>query len=260
MSPRCLRLLAGVLLSCLLAGAPVARGGEDTPPLRVFAAASLKESLDAVVADWIAGGGTATVVVYGSSGTLARQIGQGAPADLFVSADQAWMDSLESAGLLAPGSRADLLGNSLVVIAPAGAGGRALALEPGAWRDALGPHGRLAIAETETVPAGRYAKASLQALGLWPALSGRLAPGEDVRGALAFVARGEAPLGIVYATDARAEPRVRVRATLPPDSHPPIVYPVARLRTASPSAAALLAHLRGPAARARFEHAGFRVP
>ena len=247
----------GILLMVLLPTAPV-RAAEA--PLRVFAAASLKESLDAVVADWMAGGGSPAVVVYGSSGTLARQIAQGAPADLFVSADQAWMDELASAGWLVPGSRVDLLGNSLVVVAPAGSRGDALPPEPAAWLQALGPSGRLAVAETGSVPAGRYAKASLQHLGLWPALAGRLAQGEDVRGALAFVARGEAPLGIVYATDARSEPRVRVRATLPADSHPPITYPAARLRGAAPDTAALLAHLRGPGARAIFEHAGFRVP
>lgn len=249
------RFTAVCLALAMLAGTAAAR------PLTVFAAASLQEALDAAVADWSARTGRRVVVSYASSSALARQIARGAPADLFVSADQAWMDDLAARGLIVAASRTDLVRNTLVVVAPAPRpAAPMLSVDGAAWRAALGPDGRLAIAETASVPAGRYGRQSLEALGLWPAVRDRLAQSDDVRAALAFVARGEAPLGIVYATDARAEPRVRVLMALPPDSHAPIVYPAARVAAGDPAAAALLAFLRGPQARARFAAAGFTVP
>lgn len=251
-----LRQVAGLLLGALLGAAATAA----ERPLTVFAAASLQDGLDAALAGWSARGGRRVVVSYAASSALARQIEQGAPADLFVSADQAWMDYLETRGRVLPGSRADLVGNTLVVVAPGDAAMRALPPDAAAWRAALGAGGRLAIAETTTVPAGRYGRQSLEALGLWPVVRDRLAQADNVRAALAFVARGEAPLGIVYATDARAEPRVRVVAALPARSHAPITYPAARVAAGDRAAAGLLDYLRGPEARARFAAAGFTVP
>ena len=228
----------------------------------VFAAASLKDALDAVVAGWVAGGGRRPAIAYAGSPALARQIEQGAPADLFVSADEAWMDHLEARGLLRAGSRVALLANALVLVAPtAQPTPAALRLAPGVdLAGALGD-GRLAIADPRTVPAGRYARAALTALGAWAPVADRLAPTENVRAALALVARGEAPLGVVYATDARAEPRVRVVDVFQASSHPPIVYPLARTAASrSPDAGPLAAWLAGPAAAAIFVAHGFTVP
>lgn len=235
---------------------------ESVPPgLTVFAAASMKESLDAVSADWTRRSGQKVVISYAASSALARQIEQGAPADLFVSADEEWMDYLQERKQIDAASRFLLVGNSLVLIAPAGSKLKALKLDrPGELLAALGD-GRLACAETASVPAGRYAKQSLEKLGLWTSVSNRLAQGENVRSAMAFVARGEAPLGIVYATDAMAEPKVRVIARFPESSHDPILYPVARISTSeSAKSAKFLAFLRGTQARAIFRRAGFRQP
>jgi molybdate transport system substrate-binding protein len=226
----------------------------------VFAAASLREALDAAAQVWVEGGRPRPSISYAGSAALARQIERGAPADLFLSADEAWMDWLQARGLLRAGSRTALLGNRLVLIAPASAPA-ALRLAPGvALGAALGANGRLAVAETASVPAGRYARAALEQLGAWPQVAGRLAQTENVRAALALVARGEAPLGVVYETDARAEPRVRVVDTFPPGSHPPIVYPAALI--ASPRSArseAFLEFLGSPAAATVFAERGFTV-
>jgi molybdate transport system substrate-binding protein len=214
----------------------------------VFAAASLKDALDAVVAGWVAGGGRRPAIAYAGSPALARQIEQGAPADLFVSADEAWMDHLEARGLLRAGSRVALLANALVLVAPtAQPAPAALRLAPGVdLAGALGD-GRLAIADPRTVPAGRYARAALTALGAWAPVADRLAPTENVRAALALVARGE--------------PRVRVVDVFQASSHPPIVYPLARTAASrSPDAGPLAAWLAGPAAAAIFVAHGFTVP
>ena len=222
--------------------------------LLVFAAASLKNALDEAAASY----GKKVVASYGASSTLARQIENGAPADVFISADLEWMDYLEKKRLLAPGTRRDLLGNRLVLVSPVI---NPLRLEPSAGfplAKALGS-GRLAIADPQSVPAGKYARAALQKLGVWNEVAARLAPADNVRGALAFVARGEAPLGIVYATDAREEPRVVVAGVFPEDSHPPIVYPAALLRGARPGARELLDFLASPAARAIFGKHGFAL-
>nr|WP_242003095.1 molybdate ABC transporter substrate-binding protein [Vulcaniibacterium tengchongense] len=230
-------------------------------PLTVFAAASLKDALDEAALAYRARTGQALRVSYAGSPALARQIAQGAPADLFLSADRDWMDYLQRRGLIDPASRRDLLGNALVLVAPARSRAAPLALARGTdLRPLLGERGRLALALTASVPAGKYARAGFESLGMWRALRPRVVEAENVRAALMLVARGEAPLGAVYASDARAEPAVRVLARFPPGSHPPIVYPVARVRaSAHPQAAAFLRWLAGPQAAAIFRRHGFAV-
>lgn len=229
-------------------------------PLTVFAAASLQESLTAAGAAWTVKSGTPVRFSFGASSALARQIDQGAPADLFLSADEEWMDWLAGKGGIAPASRRRLLSNRLVLIAPERAK-VALTIAPGfPLARALGA-GRLALADPAAVPAGKYAKAALIALGVWDSVDGRLLPAENVRTTLAYVARGEAPFGIVYATDARAEPKVKVVGVFPASSHPPIVYPGAVTSASRNSAAAaFLGFLQGQQAAAIFRRYGFGVP
>lgn len=225
----------------------------------VFAAASLKESLDEVARGFRAAGGDEVRVAYGASSALARQIEAGAPAALFLSADPEWVRYLEARKLVR-GPVVPLLGNDLVLVAPA-ASRVAVRLAPGVDLAAALGGGRLAVADPRAVPAGRYARAALEALGAWRAVENRLAPASDVRVALAFVARGEAPLGIVYRTDALAEPRVRVVDTFPEATHTPIVYELAEL-TSAPSAAAhaFAQYAASPEARAIWARHGFRAP
>lgn len=255
---RLVLLLAGVAIM-LAAGAAVA-GGSATP-LTVFAAASLKESMDEAAAAYAAATGQPVRVSYAASSALARQLGQGAPADVFVSADEAWMDTLQSDALVDPATRTGLLGNRLVLVAPAGSAARPFTLRPAVdLRPLLGARGRIALGAVESVPAGRYARAGFEALGLWDQVAPRMAGVENVRAALMLVARGEVPLGVVYASDARAEPRVRVLATFPAGSHPDIVYPAARVAASRhPHAATFVAWLRSPAARAIFQRHGFSL-
>jgi molybdate transport system substrate-binding protein len=239
----------------LFAWLPVALsfGAHAQAPM-VFAAASLKNALDEAAALH----GTRLVISYGASSALARQIENGAPADVFISADLDWMDYVEKKGLLAPGTRRNLLGNRLVLIAPAR---QPLKLQPGPGfpiAKALG-NGRIALAEPNSVPAGKYAKAAFEKFGVWDQVSGRVAAAENVRAALLLVARGETPLGVVYQTDASAEPNVMVAGVFPADSHPPIIYPVAALKTAKPGAASFLEFLASPASRRVFEKHGFTV-
>ena len=252
-----------VLLAAALPGAALSAAAPAKPapePILVFAAASLQGSLDEVAAAWTRRSGQVVKISYAGSSALARQIVQGAPADVFVSADAQWMDTLQAQGAIDPATRFDLVGNRLVLVAPADGGPRAVALDRRGLTQALGD-GRLAMAETTAVPAGRYGRAALTALGLWPTVSAHLAESDNVRGALAFVARGEAPLGIVYATDAQAEPRVRVVATFPARTHPRIVYPAARVRTAdSGRSTGFLDWLRGREAQRAFARAGFAAP
>lgn len=231
----------------------------DDAPLTVFAAASLKGSLDAVAAAYVANGHAAPRISYAATSALARQIEQGAPADVFLAADTEWMDYLQQRQRIEPGTRHDLLHNTLVLITPADAATTAFALDDAAeWMQALAG-GRLAVARVDSVPAGKYARAALTHLGVWPALEAMLAQTDDVRQALMFVARGEAPLGIVYRTDALAEPNVRELAAFPAASHASIVYPVAAVRRdgAHPEARTFLDHLRSEDAVAAFRDAGF---
>lgn len=228
-------------------------------PVTVFAAASLQESLTAAGAAWTAKSGTPVRFSFGASSAMARQIDQGAPADVFLSADEEWMDWLDGKGGIVAATRRRLLSNQLVLIAPTGSR-TALKIGPGMpLARGLG-EGRLAVADTTSVPAGKYARASLTSLGVWDSVSDRLLPAENVRTALAYVARGEAPLGIVYATDARAEPKVRVVGVFPAASHPPIIYPGAVTASSRNSgAASFLGFLQGPQASAVFRRYGFGV-
>ena len=226
----------------------------------VFAAVSLKGALDEVGALVAQRTGVALKPSYAATSLLARQIEEGAPADIFVAADEQWMDYLAERRLIAPASRLDVVGNRLVLIAPKD---RAPALQIGAGfalAAALGAGGRLAVADPVNVPAGRYGKAALTALGVWDRVANRLAPADNVRAALAFVARGEAPLGIVYASDVVAEPGVVIVGTFPANTHPPIVYPAALTARAKPDAKKVLDVIASPEARAIFVKHGFLAP
>lgn len=249
-------LLARLSILLLLA-LPALAHATQPRPITVFAAASLKESLDEAAAAWTKRSGQKVSISYAGSSALAKQIEQGAPADVFISADGEWMDYLQQRKLIDVDTRTHLVGNRLVVIAPVDSALRTLSLKRAAVRQALGG-GRLAMAETTSVPAGRYGRQALTTLGLWDAVSGRLAQADNVRAAMAFVSRGEAPLGIVYATDAQAEPRVRVVAAIPGRAHDVIVYPLARVAKTPPAATkGFLAFLRGDEAKAIFKRAGF---
>ncbi|HVJ38094.1 MAG TPA: molybdate ABC transporter substrate-binding protein [Stenotrophomonas sp.] len=253
--PRWLCLFCALVLPWLAhAQAPAAR------TLTVFAAASLKESMDEAAAAYAKASGIAVTPVYAASSTLARQIEQGGPADVFFSADLEWMDYLQQRGQVRAADRHNLLGNTLVLVAPASATTPSLdPARPGAILAVLGEDGRLATGQTASVPAGKYARAALEKSGQWQALAPRLAEAESVRAALMLVARGEAPLGIVYASDALAEPKVKVVGRFGADSHPPIVYPVAALARAAPQARAFVQWLQGPAASEIFRRHGFSV-
>jgi len=244
------------LFAALFAVAPASLWAQTAGPITVLAAASLADVLPEIGNSYQSATHRRVQFSFAASTTLARQIEASAGADIFISADQQSMDDLQMRGLIDARSRRDLLANSLVLIAPADSK-ISLTIRPGFPIAAALNGGRLAIGEPGSVPAGRYTEIALKRLGVWDSLSGHLAFGEDVRATLAYVARGEAPLGIVYATDARIEPRVRVVATFPAASHPPITYPAALVRDANPAAAAFLDYLKGPAARAIFAKAGF---
>jgi molybdate transport system substrate-binding protein len=205
-------------------------GAAPAPPV-VLAAASLQESMNAAADAWVKHGHVRPVISFAASSALARQVEAGAPADLFASADEAWMDELQTKGLLAAGSRSDFLGNRLVVVAPLN--GRAHVPARGAALARVLSAGPLAMADPDSVPAGKYGKAALIKLGAWDAVASHVVRAENVRAALALVERGAAPFAIVYATDARASKLVRIAGMLPADSHPPIVYPLARLKAST---------------------------
>jgi molybdate transport system substrate-binding protein len=253
-----MRLVVAVGLT--VAATACGTGRRTAPPdVLVFAASSLKDVVDDLAPLVEASAGARMRVSYAASSSLARQIEEGAPAEIFVSADLDWMDYLAARNLIQQNTRVDLTGNRLVLIAPAGrtvtmhmASGFPLAA-------ALGG-GRLAIADPEAVPAGKYAKAALTSLGVWDAVATRLAPAENVRAALTLVSRAEAPLGVVYHTDALADPGVVIVDTFPPSSHPAIVYPAALTTRASPAAARVLGVLRGDEAHAVFKRRGFVPP
>jgi molybdate transport system substrate-binding protein len=248
------RAVAGLAAALVLLAMPVARAADVT----VFAAASLTDALNEIGTAYQKQTGHTAGMSFAASSVLARQIANAQGADVFISADTEWMDYLDKRSLLAPGTRKNLLDNHLVLIAPADSKLH-LTVAPGF--DILGAlhGGRLALADPESVPAGKYAKAALTTLGVWNAVAGQLAPAENVRVALAYVARGETPLGIVYTTDARAEPRVRVVGSFPDNTHPPIVYPAALTKEAKPLAREFLDYLKSPAAAAVFRKAGFVV-
>jgi len=255
------RRLAGATAAvALLAIAAVGarQAAAASPDLLVFAAASTRDALEAVARHWEQASGTRVRLSFAASSALARQLEQGAPADLYVSADVDWMDYLRQRGLLRDDSIRPLLGNRLVLVASANSSIRALEPTAGFGLAAALGGGRLAVADVRAVPAGRYARAALESLGVWEGVRSRLAMSENVRAALALVARGEAPLGIVYASDAHEEPRVRVVGTFPEGSHPPIRYPVAITRASRhPDAEAFHALLFSDRAAALFREHGF---
>jgi molybdate transport system substrate-binding protein len=249
-------VIAATAAALMLLAAPAARAAET---VTVFAAASLKTALDAVSAAWTADTGRKAVVSYAASSALAKQIEQGAPADIFISADLDWMDYLGQKDLIDKASVKRLLGNDIVLIAPKDSTAVA-EIAPGFELAELLGGGRLAMGDVRSVPAGKYGKAALQSLGVWDSVENSLAQAENVRAALKLVATGEAPLGIVYRTDAEAEPTVKVVGIFPPDSHPPIVYPVAVTADSKAAAAGeFLAYLSSPAAREIFKAQGFRL-
>jgi molybdate transport system substrate-binding protein len=247
-----------VVCSLLMAGmvgwVPMLAGAAD---VTVFAAASLKEAMDAQARQFEANTGSKVIVSYGGSNSLAKQIEAGAPADIFVSADLDWMDYVAQRHLLVPDTRVNLLRNTLVLIAPASSTAR-LTIGPNFGLAAALGQDKLAMANPDSVPAGKYGKAALEKLGVWPAVEKQVARAENVRAALALVSRGEAPFGIVYATDALSDKGVRIVDTFPADSYPPIVYPAALLATSKSDAAKpLLDFLRSAAARSTWEKFGF---
>ncbi|WP_417426147.1 molybdate ABC transporter substrate-binding protein [Hoeflea sp.] len=258
MSARSIRRLArSLVLAGLLLGSVASAHAED---VLVFAAASLKTALDRIATDWEQATGHTVAVSYAGSSQLARQIEQGAPADIYISASTDWMDYLQKSGLIKDATRVDLLSNSLVLIAH---GAQAEAISFGPDTDLAGMLGdeRLAMAMVDSVPAGIYGKMALTQLGLWDEVAPKVAQTDNVRAALALVSSGEAPYGIVYATDALVDENVRIIASFPATSHAPIVYPAAMVHgSVGPEARGFFAALSGADAEAVFRQNGFLVP
>jgi molybdate transport system substrate-binding protein len=253
-----LRVRRAIVAASLLLALPAAPAAGE---VRVFAAASLTNAFQAVAEAWAASGGPRVRFSFAASSTLARQVEQGAQAHIFASADEAWMDYLAERALIVPESRTSTLGNTLVLVAPARSAQGRVEITPGLDLAALlGPSGRIATGDPAHVPAGRYAREALTRLGLWGVAGGRLARADNVRAALLFVERGDAPLGIVYATDAAASPGVRVIGTFPEASHTAITYPFALTRTGdTEEARAFLAFAAGPQAAAVWRRFGFTL-
>lgn len=248
-----IRLVAIMLLAAAFHSAAHAGG------VNVFAAASLKTALDDIATVWKTQSGKEIVATYGSSGTLAKQIAKAAPADIFISADLAWMDDVAKKNLIKPDSRKNLVGNTLVLVGAAGTDLKIDLAKDSNLAASLGGE-KLAVGDVKSVPAGKYAKAALENLGLWSSVEPNLVMQENVRSALALVARGEARLGIVYGSDAVAEPKVKVLADFPEASHTPIVYPAAVIAASSnPDAEAFLAFLFSREAQLIFEKNGFTL-
>jgi molybdate transport system substrate-binding protein len=252
--------LAGLMVAGLMAaGLAQLPARAQSPDLVIFAAASLKNALDEVNTQWQKETGKKAVISYAASSALAKQIEQGAPAQMFISADLDWMDYLAGKSLIKADTRSNLLGNRIVLIAPKD---KASAVDIKAGFDLakmLG-EGRLSMANVESVPAGKYGKAALEKLGVWASVSAKIAQAENVRAALLLVSRGEAPAGIVYQTDAAADANVKIIGTFPEDSHPPIIYPIALTASANhPDAASFLAYIRSAKAKPVFEAQGFTV-
>jgi molybdate transport system substrate-binding protein len=249
--------LAALLAAFLGAAPPASAQSQDVV---VFAAASLKDALDAINADWQKASGKHATISYAASSALAKQIEAAAPADVFISADLDWMDYLDKKNLIAPGTRHNLLSNVLVLIAPADGKAGDVDIKPDFPLAKMLNGGKLAMADPNAVPAGKYGKAALTKLGVWDAVSGSVASAENVRACLLLVARGEAPYGIVYKTDAAIEPKVKIVGTFPADSVPPIIYPIGVTASSkNADAAAFVKYLGGPDATKQFEHYGFGV-
>ncbi|MBP0439533.1 molybdate ABC transporter substrate-binding protein [Tianweitania sediminis] len=255
----CIKSCKAFALALVLVAAGLSGPASASDKLTVFAAASLKNALDAVNAAWQADGGKSAVISYAASSALARQIEAGAPADIFFSADLDWMQYLADRNLIQKASQAPILGNRIVLVAPADSSVNA-EIAPGFPLPALLGGGKLAMANVDAAPAGKYGKAALEQLGVWPSVASSVAQAENVRAALALVATGEAPLGIVYQTDAVAQPKVRVVATFPEATHPPIIYPAALTSEAtSADAKDFLRFMQSAKARSLFAAQGFTV-
>ncbi len=253
-----IRKTTALAVALLLLATSAANAAERL--LTVFAAASLTNVLQEIGDAYTAETRTPVRFSFAASSALARQIESGAPADVFVSADQEWMDYLQTRSLIAPKTRVNVVTNSLVLIAPADSTLQFKVAPNFALAAALGANGRIATGDPASVPVGKYAKAALTSLGVWAGVESRVIAADNVRTALNFVARGEAPVGIVYSTDAKSEARVKVLDTFPASSHDPITYPAAATVTADDDAAAFLTYLRSPKARAAFTKAGFGFP
>ncbi len=244
-----------VIFAWLLAAAPAVAAQEQ---ITVFAAASLKNAMDDTRAAFTKATGINVVTSYAASSALAKQIEQGAPADVFITADLQWMDYAAKRKLIKSDTRINLLGNRLVLIADQDSRLDHVYIAQGFDIASLAGDGRIAVADVKAVPAGLYAKAALEKLGAWAAAEPKLAMAENVRATLAFVARGETPIGIVYETDAKIEPKVKIVGVFPDDAYPPVIYPVAATASSSkPAVARYLDFLRAPAAKAIFERYGF---
>ncbi len=256
---RLLGRMLGVAAAMLVTWGAPQRAQAQGGVVVVFAAASLKNALDAINAQWQKETGKKATISYAASSALAKQIEQGAPAQVFISADLDWMDYVAKKNLIKPETRSNLLGNRIALIAPKDKA-PAVDIKPGFDLAKVLGDGRLAMANVDSVPAGKYGKAALEKLGVWASVAGRTAQAENVRAALLFVSRGEAPAGIVYQTDAVSDPGVKVIGTFPEDTHPPIIYPVALTAGAThPDATAFLAYIRSGRARPLFEAQGFTV-
>jgi molybdate transport system substrate-binding protein len=250
---------AGFLIALsILSGSATSPALAQDKSLTVFAAASMKNALDDIDAAYTAKTGVKIVVSYAASSALAKQIEQGAPADIFASADTDWMDYAASKKNINEPTRMNLLGNTIVLIAPKDSKIDNVTIGPGFDLSKLAGDGKIATGDVKAVPVGKYAKAALEKLGAWSAAEPKFAMAESVRVALTLVSRGEAALGIVYSTDARVDPGVKIVGTFPADSHPAIIYPVAATTTAKAEAADYLAFLRSSAAKAIFEKYGFK--
>ena len=249
-----LRRTAIALLTFVFAALPAQA---QDKPVTIFAAASMKNAIDDINAAFSKATGIKAVASLAASSALARQIEQGAPADVFASADLDWMDYLDKKDLIKRDTRVNLLGNRLVLIAPKDSRIDNVSIGPRFDLASLAGDGRIATGDMRAVPVGKYAKAALEKLGSWQAAEPKFAMAENVRAALTLVGRGEAVLGIVYETDARIEKNVKIVGHFPEDSHPPITYPVALTATAKPEAARYLAFMRSNAAKAIFETYGF---
>jgi len=254
------RILAALALLCLtVLPATLPAAETEQTQILVFAAASLTDALQEIGTAYEKTSAVRVKMSFDASSNMARQIEAGAPADVFFSADTQWMDYLQSHNLIQPASRHNVVGNRLVLIAPA-ASEIKLKIAPHFPLAAALGNGHLATGAPDSVPVGRYARSALSALGVWDEVAGRIVAAENVRAALMYVARGEAPLGIVYANDALIDKKVRVVDTFPANTHEPIVYPVALTKGAKPEAAGFVSYLLGPQAHAVFIRYGFTEP
>lgn len=253
------RTIAASVAAVFLSTAMLSGTAAAEEKVTVFAAASMKNALDAINAEWAKETKNETTVSYAASSALAKQIEAGAPADIFISADLAWMDYVAEKKLIKEDTRSNLLGNRIVLVAPADKA-KDVEIKEGFDLAGLLGDGRLAMGAVDSVPAGKYGKAALEKLGVWSSVEAKVAGAESVRAALLLVSRGEAPYGIVYQTDAAADPGVKIVGTFPEDTHPAIIYPIAVLSSSkTPAAEAYLEYLKSDKAAPIFEKEGFTI-